>query len=410
MIAKLSDSFAEIEYRPIPVKDILREMKDLSALMLDLAYYSIIYNNRDLAKEVFNLERRVDYLELLLILQSSLAVRGVSGAERMISIYRLASSSNKISDAAADIARVVFSGTRLVPPSVNIYDKDEVVTHIVLPDKHEFCGKTLEYIFDKLGVVFEVLAVRRSGKWLFNPQEDFKLSCGDVLIVRGLIENVKVFMESLGKRLPKISNSEVEESKINLCEELLQFRNITQFMVDLAYTALITRSEDIAEKTLELEDYVDRMLEKFEYDVISNPDLSVNEKICAIHIAVASEQIADAAAELAELIVRGVEPHPLITDIFWETDERISVIEMDESDEGKTIDELGYEKKGIKVLAVRRNDEWHIMPPYSAFKVKKGDVLIVKYPAESEEYVESLESEEDREEIVEEIQEEEWED
>ena len=85
-----------------------------------------------------------------------------------------------------------------------------------------------------------------------------------------------------------------------------------------------------------------------------------------------------------------------------------SVIEMDKMDEGFTLKDLGYVEKGITILAVRRGDEWYIMPPYSSFRVKEGDILIVKYSMESKELIDELEKEEDREEIIEEIQEEEW--
>ena len=49
------------------------------------------------------------------------------------------------------------------------------------------------------------------------------------------------------------------------------------------------------------------------------------------------------------------------------------------------------------------------MPPKSDFVVRSGDVLIVKYYSELEPIVEQLERREDRAEIIEEIQEEEWE-
>ena len=180
-------------------------------------------------------------------------------------------------------------------------------------------------------------------------------------------------------------------------------------MLDLAYTALLTKSEEFAEKIEELEDYVDRMAKSFELEVILHEKLSAMEKLNIVSIAVSSENIADAALEMVEPLLKGLEPHPIIMDVLWETEERISVIEMDETDEGKTLTELGYGDRGITVLAVRRGDKWFITPPYTGFKVKSGDILIVKYFSESEEIVEELEKEEDREEMIEEIQEEEWE-
>jgi len=404
------ESLPEIEYKPIPVKELLMEMKNLSELMVNLAYYSILYHEEELAKEVFRLESRVDYLELLLTMQAALATRSIDDAEKIASIYKLASASNKISDAAADIAKITLSKIHI--PSVatmNVYDSNEIVSYLTIPERSPLDGYTLKNLFDKYDIIFDVLTVRRGNKWIFKIDKDFVIRGKDFLIVRGPIDNISYIRNILG--MPPISAEmeKYEEKYRPIIEQLTQFKNTSQFMVDLAYTSLLTRSYDIAEKVVELEDYIDRMLDNFEEAILKYEDLSVKERAGFLRVAIASEEISDAAADLSEILLRGIEPHPLITDILEESDERISVIEMDETDEGKTLVELGYARKGVIVLAVRRGDEWHIMPPYTAFKVKNGDILLVKYYSESEEFIEKLEKEEDREEMIEEIQEEEWE-
>ena len=52
----------KIEYRPVSVREVLTEMKDLSEIMIDLAYSAALFHNRGLAEEVLELEKRVDYL------------------------------------------------------------------------------------------------------------------------------------------------------------------------------------------------------------------------------------------------------------------------------------------------------------------------------------------------------------
>jgi len=44
------------------IEDILLEIKDTSELMVDLAYSSLIYDNRRIAEEVYDLENYVDTL------------------------------------------------------------------------------------------------------------------------------------------------------------------------------------------------------------------------------------------------------------------------------------------------------------------------------------------------------------
>ncbi|OYT30391.1 MAG: hypothetical protein B6U95_00470 [Thermofilum sp. ex4484_82] len=399
----------EIEYKPIPVKELLKEMKNLSTLMVDLAYLSVLYNDVELAWEVYELEKRIDYLELLLTMQASLATRNVRDAEKIVSIHRLATASNKVSDAAADIAGIVLSKTGLPPLSiVDLFPKDSMVAKIVVPDNFQARGVKIRELIDELKVILNIMVIRRERNWILEPDENFVLRSGDVLLVEGTENSINLLKKYFNIPVTKPYAEKAVEYR-RIAEGLYQLKNTSQVMLDLAYTALLTKSEEFAEKIEELEDYVDRMAKSFELEVILHEKLSAMEKLNIVSIAVSSENIADAALEMVEPLLKGLEPHPIIMDVLWETEERISVIEMDETDEGKTLTELGYGDRGITVLAVRRGDKWFITPPYTGFKVKSGDILIVKYFSESEEIVEELEKEEDREEMIEEIQEEEWE-
>ena len=51
--------FEKIEYKPIPVHDLLLEMKNLSELMIDLAYSAALFNDKELAEDVIELEGRI---------------------------------------------------------------------------------------------------------------------------------------------------------------------------------------------------------------------------------------------------------------------------------------------------------------------------------------------------------------
>jgi len=398
----------EVEYQPIPVKELLKEMKNLSTLMVDLAYLSVLYNDVDLALEVYELEKRIDYLELLLTMQASLATRSVRDAEKIVSIHRLATASNKVSDAAADIARIVLSKTGLPPLTVkDLFPKESTVAKIVVPE--DFESIKIRDLMDRLGIVLNILAIRRKRKWILEPREESEIKGGDVLLVEGAENAITALRKYFNISPPRVQPASSSREYYRIAEGLFQLKNTSELMLDLAYTALLTKSEIIAERIEELEDYMDKISRNFELEVMLYDNLSEMEKVNIISIAVSSENIADAALEMVEPLLRGLEPHPIIMDVLWETEERISVIEMDENDDGKTLSELGYEDRGIVVLAVRRGDKWYITPPYTGFRVKNGDILIVKYFSESEDIVEELEKEEDREEMIEEIQEEEWE-
>jgi len=71
----------KIEYKPISVREALTEMKDLSEIMIDLAYSAALFHSRELAEEVLELEKRVDYLAYMLDMSAMLAARDAEDAE-----------------------------------------------------------------------------------------------------------------------------------------------------------------------------------------------------------------------------------------------------------------------------------------------------------------------------------------
>jgi len=397
----------EIEYQPISVKELLMNMKNYAWLMVNLAYSSIIYNDETLAAEVLELEKVVDRLDILLNMQAALATRSADDAEKMVSIFRLATATNKISDAAADIAFIVFSKIK-VPRDVilSLFESEETITRAIVDKKYD--GSRLGNFIRRKNYVIDVIAVRRGKNIFLEPDENFIIRYNDALLLKGNVESIKDFMNSIGLDY-SISKKTASDKYREIINDLIQLKNTSLVMVDIAYTAMLTKSEELAERIKEFENYVDVMLEEFSKKIISSEKLSIDEKYGAMRLAIASEEISDAALLMVQPLLAGLEPHPIIVDVVGETFERISVIEMDKEDDGKTLSELGYSKRGIIVLAVRRNDDWIVMPPYSSFVVKDGDVLIVKYISESESIIDELEREEDREEIIEDIQEEEWE-
>ena len=46
------EEFSELEYEPTPVKELLTEMKDISELIIDLAYSAVLFDNEEIAEEV----------------------------------------------------------------------------------------------------------------------------------------------------------------------------------------------------------------------------------------------------------------------------------------------------------------------------------------------------------------------
>ena len=103
------------EYRPAPVRETLIQMKDISELMIDLAYSAALFHNKELAGEVMALETKIDDLVYLLNMNLMLAARDKNDAEKLAGVAKVGSLTNAISDAAADIASLVIHDIEVHP-------------------------------------------------------------------------------------------------------------------------------------------------------------------------------------------------------------------------------------------------------------------------------------------------------
>lgn len=186
------DELREIKYQPIPVRSLIVEMKNLSELMIDLAYSCILFNDRDLAEEVMEMEKRVDYLSYLLLMNASLAVRDKDDAEQIAGIMKAASSANKISDAAADIAGLIIRNIgipRILQLAIS--QAEEIVGRIVVLSKSVLVGKALAEINLEEEIGCDIIAVQRKRIWTIHPPDSWQLQKGDRVIVRGAKEGIE---------------------------------------------------------------------------------------------------------------------------------------------------------------------------------------------------------------------------
>ena len=176
----------KLEYRPISVREALTEIKDLSEVMIDLAYSAALFNSDELAEEVMELENRVDYLEYIIDMNTMLAARDADDAKHLTAVTTVATASNKISDAAADIAAIVLKNIGIHPIVRKAFQQvEERLGRAIVKPESILVNKKLGdlELAAKIGV--DVIAIRRHKEWIIDPKETVKIMEGDVLIARG---------------------------------------------------------------------------------------------------------------------------------------------------------------------------------------------------------------------------------
>jgi uncharacterized protein with PhoU and TrkA domain len=381
----------KVRYTPMSVKEILKRMKNVSELMIDLSYCSLLYYDDEMIKEIYKMEEEVDNLEAMLMMHAALATRNTRDAEKIVSIYNLAISTDYISDAASDIAKLSKEGARIrAGRSLLISGSTNIVYYIEVKEGNKLVGKSLKEVYDEIGEIFDVITVKTVSKYIFEPEPDYIVNEGDILFIKGLGENIDKLLEYSGQDAVE----EITSYEEGILDNLLQLKNVSELMVDLAYSAIFTRSKEIAEEIMDMEDYVDSLAEELKSQVLESSESSIREKIGMIGLADAYEEIADAAVNMVYSLIKGLKLHPVIDDVIDEALERITLLEIDEEKHGKTIYDLGLVEKGVAVLAVRREGKWLVTPPYSKFILRKDDVLLIRYYSEAEGAIEEIENEE----------------
>ena len=169
------------------LEDIVLEIKDKSELMIDLAYSSLIYDNKIIAKEVYDLEDLIDTLFQKIQKDTLEEVKnGKLAVDSALTLIRLGQAGEEIADAAQEIADVELRDVELHPIlKLSIRESDEIITKIQVKSNSILCGKTLGDL--KLGseTGMWVIAMRHKNRWLYGPNKNTRIDAEDVLFAKG---------------------------------------------------------------------------------------------------------------------------------------------------------------------------------------------------------------------------------
>jgi len=199
--------FEKIEYKPIPVSDLLLEMKNLSELMIDLAYSAALFNDKELAEDVIELESRIDTLAYLLDMEIMIAARDAEDAEVLIGVSTVAAAADKISDAAADIAAIVTRNIGIHPIFGEIFEKvEERLMKATVKEGSVIAGKRIDELDLAARMGVDIIAIRRNKDWILDPDETSRVFLGDILITRGAPMGIKEFKDIAEGKLRKLED------------------------------------------------------------------------------------------------------------------------------------------------------------------------------------------------------------
>ncbi len=176
----------EREHVPKTVKELLTEMKDISEVIVDLAYGSLVFGSKEIGEEVRHLEDEVSTLDYEIRMRAMLSSRTLEDAQQLSGLLQIASAAEAIAHAAGDIVKLLDMGADKMPLIRYILtDAEEKIKLLSISERSDMKDRTI----DALGVESEtgmrIIAIKRGIRWVYDPEETARLRAGDILIVRG---------------------------------------------------------------------------------------------------------------------------------------------------------------------------------------------------------------------------------
>ncbi len=392
----------KFKYKPLSLKDILREMKQNVDLMIDLAYSAIKFGSKEIADEAYKIEGRIHELTFLLnfqIIQTQAG--GFKEAKMLEPIVFMGFCIDKISDALSDIARVVYINNDISQFTQLFWDYvPEPIVKITVNRGCEFIGKSRKDVHFRSKHGVNLIAMRRDDIWIFGIAE--RVLENDILIIKGEIQPIMDVKKLCHDDEPisfqiddekkdsefDLNNPEIFEKLEELKKNYVLITDISETMIELAFAALFFNNYDIAEDVLEMEELMDGLNIAFEKDLLdlAHKIESPRDLTGIMRIVFSCELIADAAANISENIIKGFEPHRILQKAIAETSEIVvrEILSEDSYFGGKTYIELqdSRYKRGFHIIALKREDKW-IYSFKPDFIFEEGDLLIGLGPKET---------------------------
>lgn len=179
-----------------------------------------------------------------------------------------------------------------------------------------------------------------------------------------------------------MSPKDIKYSPRNLKDLLIEMKDTSELMVDLAYSAMVYDADDIAEEVLRLEDKMDTI----DYHIkivamLSARRIDEAEGMSGVlQVAASSENIANAAGDIAKIVLIDMGIPLELKVALREAEETIvrATVSEESSMAGYTLNDLELDSDpGMWIIAIRRHDDW-VYDPNKDTRIRPDDVLFAR--------------------------------
>ena len=368
----------------------LAEAKDLSELMVDLAYASVYFGDPDLATEVRALEERMSDLVHDMRAVCVKAARRPRDADGMSSVLQVVSAIERIANDAVDIARVVSH--RLGIPAelvVSLSAAEEVSHRAQVREGSDMADRPVGALELPVATGMRIVAIRRGREWITGVGGDHVLMPGDALFMRGSPDGIPRIRELAGDDVwvpPEAPEAPSISDLDRAMDLLVEMKNLSEVSVDLAYSTLVLGDQGLAAQVRHLEARLDDMNDQLELWVLraAADHADPGPLRGLLHLSNAAEDLGDQANQMVWLVEKGEDLHPILEIALGDSHEVVVdyPVAAGSAVDGRSLGDLGLNiEPGFTVLTIVR-DQRYLYRPRGPTVLTAGDEVIASGPDE----------------------------
>lgn len=179
----------------------------------------------------------------------------------------------------------------------------------------------------------------------------------------------------------------VEYEPISVKELLIQTKDTSELLIDLAYSAVLHNSREIADEVLELEQAMDviQMRSRMSLLLAARNPREAEQLAPVLGMVAGAEKISDAAGDIAKVVHEEIGLPDAVRLALPEAVETVArgTVSADSPHAGRSLEDIDLESEtGVRVIAIRRDDDW-IMNPGPADRLEPDDVAIIRGPIDA---------------------------
>jgi uncharacterized protein with PhoU and TrkA domain len=184
------------------IKENILRMKDMSEMLVDLAYSAVFLHDAKISKEVQDVYAKLELLEED-IYKALFKIRDSSDEERLY-IMEITDHIKGIANNANEIAKLA---TTKIQPSIikDIFSDSEkrVIVEKVIKTSN-FVKKTIGELKIRTFTRGTIIGLRRRDNWIFNIDKDTIIEEGDEIVVVGSSHAQKLLKDAINNKLPEM--------------------------------------------------------------------------------------------------------------------------------------------------------------------------------------------------------------